>query len=87
MTQVTIVIYKDTDDVVKEDVVSETALFPDLVQAVSKQVFISWPIVLQKDDHVTKRHVVSRIRLEGFFLTERKGDISDAPSRKHERNM
>lgn len=50
---------KDTGDVVEEVFILKTPLVANFVHRLQEEGLSLWPIVLQEDDHVTERQVVS----------------------------
>lgn len=50
---------KDTGDVVEEVLVLKTPLVTNFVHCLQEESLSLWPVVLQKDDHMTQRQVIS----------------------------
>lgn len=65
---------KDTGDVVEKVLVLETALLTDLIHRLQEEILTLWPIMLQQDDHMTKREVISVV-CESPQLRERRNTL------------
>ena len=53
------VLQKDTAYIVEKHSVFQPAVITDLVEEFIKSCFLSWPTILQKNDHVTYEGVIT----------------------------